>query len=319
MIQLHGKETLILMPQQHSVVNTMPIADGSLQSTQSPSTTLLTMKMPEFTDSQRYELNEAAEILKNPHFQKQETHIYLHGWTESQNFTNIHTIVDAYLKRKDINLITVDWAKAAALINIELIAPVLADSILDLYKAGIDRKDLRVIGHSLGGQLSGMTGRNVLKKSNDTIQIYRIDLLDPALPLFTPLLIPNVDKNDAEFVQVIHTESGSFSAPLSLGHVDFYPNGGFAQPGCSNRTLFDNPISLEGVCSHQRSWRFWAESVENVNGTNQTFLALSLFSRPGTEPIEMGINCPITTKGSYFLTTNSEYPFAKGEDGLIRL
>ncbi|XP_055839770.1 pancreatic lipase-related protein 2-like [Episyrphus balteatus] len=279
---------------------------------------------PEFTDSQSYELTEAAEILKNPHFhQNQETHIYLHGWTESQNSTSTHTIVDAYLKRRDLNLITVDWAKAAdvgyfeaAAVNIELIAPVLADSILDLYYAGIDRKDLRVVGHSLGGQLTGMTGRNVLKNSNNIIQIYRIDLLDPAWPLFMPGSIPSVNKSDAEFVQVIHTESGTFSPPLPLGHVDFYPNGGSNQPGCTNGTLFYSPNSSQGSCSHHRSWHFWAESVENVNGTDPKFLALPLISWPDTGPIEMGINCPINVEGSYFLTTNSEYPFAKGEDGL---
>lgn len=47
-----------------------------------------------------------------------------------------------------------------------------------------------------------------------------------------------LSKNDAQFVDVMHTNSGGLlsarglSFPDPLGHVDFYPNGGNAQPGC---------------------------------------------------------------------------------------
>ena len=46
-----------------------------------------------------------------------------------------------------------------------------------------------------------------------------------------------LDTTDAEFVDVIHTNSGliilgALSFPYNIGHVDFYPNGGTSQPGC---------------------------------------------------------------------------------------
>ena len=75
-----------------------------------------------------YKLSDAAEIPKNFHFNRNQTHLYLHGWRENQTSESIYVIVDAYSKRKDINLITVDWGKAAgedyfdaAFTNIELV------------------------------------------------------------------------------------------------------------------------------------------------------------------------------------------------------
>lgn len=293
-------------------------------------TTLIFYFGPNYNNSARYQLSDAADIVKNPHFDKPKTHIYLHGFGESQDSESIHVIVDAYLKRKDINLITVDWAKAAganyfdaAFHNIEVLAPVLADAILNLYKAGIDRKNLEVVAHSLGAQLAGMTGRQVILKTTGR-KIYRMAVLDAALPLFFPPFLPTVNQNDAEHLQTIHTDIGTYGQITPLGHVDFWPNGGRqGQPGCPQPPII--PLSPQDLCSHQRSWRFWAESVANANGTEPKFLGFpaqsyARFLTAGkgnlkNKPIEMGINCPLNAKGSYYLRTNSQPLFARGIDG----
>lgn len=42
-----------------------------------------------------------------------------------------------------------------------------------------------------------------------------------------------LDKSDANFVDVIHTAGGAAGYFGTVGHVDFYPNGGTPiQPGC---------------------------------------------------------------------------------------
>lgn len=58
--------------------------------------------------------------------------------------------------------------------------------------------------------------------------------LDPALPIYEHKnLSERLHMDDAEFVQVIHTCGSFISFEDSLGHVDFYPNGGkFPQPSC---------------------------------------------------------------------------------------
>jgi hypothetical protein len=67
--------------------------------------------------------------------------------------------------------------------------------------------------------------------------------LDPASPIFrSKLLVESerkLDKDDAEFVDVIHTDGSpvwtdGFGLLQPLGHVDFFPNGGQEQPGCSD-------------------------------------------------------------------------------------
>ena len=41
-----------------------------------------------------------------------------------------------------------------------------------------------------------------------------------------------LDSRDAQFVDVIHTDSDGSGLEKPLGHLDFYPNGGEDQKGC---------------------------------------------------------------------------------------
>lgn len=58
--------------------------------------------------------------------------------------------------------------------------------------------------------------------------------LDPAGPGFEanePLL--RIDTSDAQFVDIIHTNTDEYGMDDATGHVDFYPNKGAAQTGCA--------------------------------------------------------------------------------------
>ena len=41
-----------------------------------------------------------------------------------------------------------------------------------------------------------------------------------------------LDKSDAKYVDVIHTDAGGLGTDLVIGHADYFPNGGRDQPNC---------------------------------------------------------------------------------------
>lgn len=67
--------------------------------------------------------------------------------------------------------------------------------------------------------------------------------LDPAAPLFESQdPRARLDLTDAMFVDVIHSNGenlilGGLGSWQPMGHVDFYPNGGRMQKGCTNLFL----------------------------------------------------------------------------------
>lgn len=98
---------------------------------------------------------------------------------------------------------------------------------------GLNLMRTHVIGFSLGAHVSGFAGAELPGLS-------RITGLDPAGPLFEAQH-PKVrlDSSDAEFVDVIHSNGenlilGGLGSWQPMGHVDYYPNGGRVQTGCSN-------------------------------------------------------------------------------------
>jgi hypothetical protein len=161
-----------------------------------------------------------------------------------------------------------------------------------------------------------------MKKTNGSVKLPRITCLDPAFPLFYPGLIAgHLSASDAEMVDVIHTSAWSYGAPVSTGSVDFWPNDGTSlQPGCPKRNYI--PLDEVDLCSHWRSWRFWADSVANQKNY---FYALkcdtwSNFKRGKcikNEVILMGIECPKDARGNFYLQTNDEVPFSRGKEGIV--
>lgn len=135
--------------------------------------------------------------------------------------------------------------------NTRVVGEYTASFIDYLISRGMPLQSLHLLGLSLGAQMAGIAGANV--KSG---KIPRITGLDPAGPIFTKL--PNslkLDKSDAEFVDVIHTDAGIFGYPRSIGHADFWPNQGVSpQPGCQFKEIKKrNPDTILELCNSQLS------------------------------------------------------------------
>lgn len=96
---------------------------------------------------------------------------------------SIHVIVDAYLKRGNENIILLDWGTLAdgnylldAVQNAKQLGVKMADVLIEMFTDGLNVQQFHLVGHSLGGQLSGIIGRNVIKKTNKSIILPRFGL-----------------------------------------------------------------------------------------------------------------------------------------------
>lgn len=76
------------------------------------------------------------------------------------------------------------------------------------------------MGHSLGSHIAGFAGKTVLSETG--YRVGRISGLDPAGPCFEDMDTSHrLSKNDADYVDVIHTDSGMFGLDEPLGERTF--------------------------------------------------------------------------------------------------
>ncbi|KAL3269425.1 hypothetical protein HHI36_008495 [Cryptolaemus montrouzieri] len=202
------------------------------------------------------------------------TKFIIHGYLENHLVDWYKIMKDELLKNNDMNVIEVDWKRVSRSLytssakNIKLIGIILGRFILD---NGILLDRLHMIGHSLGAHLAGFASKYV--KQNTSSTIGRISALDPAGPYFRYFGITSrerLSRDDAEIVDVIHTDGGVFGLDEPVGTLDMYFNDGRRrQPGCHDGELgSDIPTLLTNIlCSHRRSLDYFIQSINNANIT----------------------------------------------------
>ncbi|CAN7993870.1 unnamed protein product [Ixodes hexagonus] len=191
--------------------------------------------------------------------------IIVHGWRDNKYSAWIQDMKDALLKQEDCNVIIVEWSRGAATLNYVFAAgnSALVGRELSLLTQrlaetnGLNSSTVHCVGHSLGAHACGFFGRHFKNKTG--LYIGRITALDAAGPLFRDTNV-FVSSEDAQFVDVIHTSESHWyihhgvGMMKAVGHVDFYPNFGERQPGCS---------VLDVACDHRLSALFFLESITN--------------------------------------------------------
>ncbi|XP_020716044.1 uncharacterized protein LOC101462111 [Ceratitis capitata] len=239
--------------------------------------------------------------------------ILIHGYTGHRDFAPNTFIRPVLLEHEDVYVISPDYGPlvrepcyASAVENLALVSRCLGQLINNLVGKGIVRnEDLHVIGFSLGAQVAGQTANYVANK------LPRITGLDPAKPLFiTAGNERKLSKDDADFVDVIHTDVLGRGMMHPMGHVDFYPNFGYIQPGCEIE-------AAPGSCNHERAPRFYAESIIpkyefwSSRCSNWLYFVLNICS-VATNDAMMGYHIDKSLTGIYFLKTSNSTPFALG-------
>ncbi|KOB78570.1 Vitellogenin-1, partial [Operophtera brumata] len=173
--------------------------------------------------------------------------VITHGWRSSVESDAVAKIRDAYLAKKNVNVVTIDWSYIANSIFYHWVAnqtetigmeiTTFLNALSTRYNVSGDQ--VHLIGHSLGAHIMGIAA------FHSNLSVDRITGMDPARPLFE---YPSrddpakLDSKDARFVDIIHTCAGVLGIESNVGTVDFYPN---------------------KACSHGRSYYYFAESIAN--------------------------------------------------------
>ncbi|XP_069128274.1 pancreatic lipase-related protein 2-like [Argopecten irradians] len=261
------------------------------------------------------------------------TKFVIHGFTNNINSTWMYEMKDELLKTEPMNVIVVAWGPGAtfpdyfqAVANTRMVGTQVRLMIDQMVLTGAKLTDFHLIGHSLGAHTSGYTGYLLHGK------LGRISGCDAAEPDFEnhPQII-RLDKSDAMFVDVIHTNgapisSGGAGLMQQSGHVDFYVNGGETQPGCPNQIsgvfsqIFNGQFDHLGdtvSCSHSRSHEYFTESINSPCpftgypcSSYDKFEAGSCLTCGDSGCAQMGYYADqYHARGKLYLNTDSSSPF----------
>ncbi|KAK0080675.1 hypothetical protein PV326_008032 [Microctonus aethiopoides] len=206
-------------------------------------------------DSHILRPNDNSTLINSSFNPQHKTVIIIHGFTGDAKTDSSQT---SLLQVGEYNAILVDWGSLSGapdyckvIKRMPVTGTYVAQLIIWLEKTySISRSTFHVIGFSLGAHISGLTGEALARNDPNNTKIGRITGLDPAGPGFEAS--NGLDKTDATFVDIIHTNTIKYGIAKPIGHVDFYVNYGIRQPGC---------YLHEVGCSHMRAWKIFAESI----------------------------------------------------------
>ncbi|XP_033965856.1 phospholipase A1 member A isoform X2 [Pseudochaenichthys georgianus] len=181
------------------------------------------------------------------------TKVIIHGFRiTGSRPTWVRLLARTLLEAQDVNVLVVDWVYCASFAynqvveNYKEAALQISVLINQLQEHGCKLQSFHFIGISLGAHVAGFVGTLFEGK------IGRITGLDVAGPLFKGAdTYDRLDPSDALFVEAIHTDSDYFGISISVGHVDFFLNGGKDQTGCA-RSKFSSVFGYV-LCDHMRA------------------------------------------------------------------
>ncbi|XP_078354749.1 inactive pancreatic lipase-related protein 1-like isoform X2 [Oculina patagonica] len=248
------------------------------------------------------------------------TIIIVHGFNEHSRAPWLDMMKDKLLKRDDFNIIIVDWSIGAkapyeqAAGNTHMVGAQMAELIRFLVSStNATYESFYFVGFGLGAHVAGFAGKKIVKLEGTTLG--RITGLDPSGKYFEAAHPDaRLDSSDAQFVDVIHSDSEDNGLEQPLGHIDFYPNGGEEQKGCGVL----GGIIHNDFCDHRRAREYFIESILSkcpfraFPCENMAYFERGWCILPDEVYPSMGFNADKSkglTTGKHLLLTNSRSPF----------
>jgi len=254
----------------------------------------------------------AATIASTTYNSSNPTRIVIHGYLNNHLSVMNIEIRQQYLALGNFNVIIVDWGYGAfdiSYLNARLRVNSVSIQVAGLINTMISNNlttynQTVVVGHSLGGQTAGLTGKKIVGG-----KIRAVIALDPAGPLF-PIQpsTSTVQPTDAQYVEAIHCNGGGFGMLEPCAQADFFPNWGTLQPGCADAL----------VCPHLRCYDLFAESIAKTDRfvatkcASYSEITKTTCTNQGGSYV-MGGEAPNSgISGIFYLATAGASPFALG-------
>merc|ERR1712168_161791 len=278
--------------------------------------------------------------------------VVTHGWEESRLtiFGNVVVDSDEYPRSfnqlymesgYDYTVLGVHWVPIEGW-NEDLQTASSSDAANTLGRAmhalfqkyNVSMSQVHMIGFSMGTVVTSKTAKKLQDLGNGPLG--RLTLLDPC-----PYHQANdaISKTDGVFIEAIHTSSQGICSETPLAHVDYYPNGGDAQPcgsdSCSCpdggqvcptcyhgaarcRDFFGNP---DWFANHFRAVELYRESIGSPSSfqswkcskTYEEFVSSDRSCPENSEKIPMGehsVDQGRPSDGLYFFTTAGVSPYS---------
>lgn len=266
-----------------------------------------------------FPINEAFIALTQPAVYDitKQTKVVIHGFKDSSQSALPQELGNAYADKKMFNVLLLD---AEAVLNegyikcvhyARLIGKRLANILANLEDFGANAEDFHLIGISLGAHIAGWAGKYFWQYKKR--RLGRITGLDPAGPCFSYAKSnQRLDKTDANYVDVIHSNRLVQGVIEPLGHADFYLNGGGpTQPGC-----------IMPTCCHLRAAEVYVQSIK----TPKSFIGVRCkswkhFMANACDKDDyavLGYRSSTATRGQFYLRTTGSSPFGLGMQGTVQ-
>ncbi|XP_017778364.1 PREDICTED: pancreatic lipase-related protein 2-like [Nicrophorus vespilloides] len=266
-----------------------------------------------------------------------DTKIIIHGFNENVQMPIYKEMVQKFMAKDNLNVITVDYSYydwqnnyLKILHAIPHIGFYLGELLgrLKLSRC-ITLGRVQIIGYSTGAQIAAHAARKANQYTRGA-KVGRITALNPTRPGFESILVKDDAKlsaNDARIVDILHTDRNLGYAE-SHGSVDFYPNfGDKIQPGCKlveekkiygvgEKDGWKQVLLYDDYCSLKRSALIYAESIYSdkfIATKCESWERYTAGDCDNNEKIIYGDDMPGNAEGSYYFRTNPQSPYALGK------
>lgn len=101
------------------------------------------------------------------------------GWVDDFNSEGTQQVTRAYIHRNDHNIIVLDWGWFSftnlenAVKRSSVISKHVGKALLKLFQLGVDVSTFHCVGHSIGAQMCGMMGRELIAISSGRFKLKR--------------------------------------------------------------------------------------------------------------------------------------------------